>query len=118
MYRVLTDNWLFQDVGNLLARGSDDDRKFIDQNYVQGLGSAGFYRVCKITVSTIQHLYAQRNGRGRRLTVYLRGYQTALRSIDKQHQIVAAVEAKLDRQITRSNRLRESTFAAAFCHKL
>jgi type I restriction enzyme S subunit len=46
----------------------------------------------------------------------------------EQHQIVAEVEARttaidhleaeLDRQITRSNRLRQSALAAAFCGKL
>ena len=51
-----------------------------------------------------------------------------LPEIAEQHQIVAEVEARttaidhleaeLDRQINRSNRLRQSTLAAAFCGKI
>jgi type I restriction enzyme S subunit len=58
----------------------------------------------------------------------IRAVQLGLPPLAEQHQIVAEVEARtsaidhleaeLDRQITRSNRLRQSTLAAAFSGKL
>ena len=49
--------------------------------------------------------------------VAVREIPLRLPSLDEQHQIVAEVEARtiaIDHQITRSNRLRQSTLAAAF----
>jgi type I restriction enzyme S subunit len=58
----------------------------------------------------------------------LRSLATPLPPLAEQHQIVAEVEARttaidhleveLDRQITRSNRLRQSTLSAAFSGNL
>ena len=76
----------------------------------------------------IKSVVSQQVGQANVNGTKLRGVTLPLPPLAEQHQIVAEVEARttaidhleaeLDRQITRSNRLRQSTLSSAFCGEL